>query len=219
MRSVFSQNKTFILLHLLFMCVALPTIFFSDKLELHLFFNNLFVTQFLNTFFKYITYVGDGAFILALAFVLLFFNMQKSLTILLCYLASAGFTQGIKYVFFADADRPSLVFEIKHIPLKLVEGVDLNIHHSFPSGHTTAAFSLFFCLSFFSKNNILQGLCFLSALLVAFSRVYLSQHFFEDITAGSFIGVIFSWLMCYILFETKIKSSLNKLQKPIWQLF
>ena len=201
------------------MCVALPTIFCSDKLQLHLFFNNLLVTPALNTFFKYITYIGDGAFILLLAFLLLFINVQKSLTILTCYLASAGFTQGIKYAFFGDSDRPSLVFEIKHIPLKLVQGVDLNIHHSFPSGHTTAAFSLFFCLSLFSKNNILQFVCFLSALLVAFSRVYLSQHFFEDITAGSFIGVIFSILMCYLLFETKITPSFNKLQKPIWKLF
>jgi membrane-associated phospholipid phosphatase len=201
------------------MCVALPTIFCSDKLELHLFFNNFLVTPSLNFFFKYITYIGDGAFILLLTFIILFYNVQKSLTILTCYLASAGFTQGIKYMFFSDEDRPSLVFEIKHIPLKLVEGVDLNIHHSFPSGHTTAAFSLFFCLSFFSKNNIFKLTYFLFALLVAFSRVYLSQHFFEDITVGSFIGVLFSFLMCYTLFETKITSTFNKLQKPIWKLF
>jgi membrane-associated phospholipid phosphatase len=201
------------------MGIAAPTILCSDKLQLHLFFNNLLVTPTLNNFFKYITYVGDGAFIIILAFLMLFINVQKSLTIITCYLISAGFTQGIKYAFFGDADRPSLVFEIKHIPLKLVEGVDLNIHHSFPSGHTTAAFSLFFCLSFFSRNRILQFICFLSALLVAFSRVYLSQHFFEDITAGSLIGVVFSFLVCYVLYQTKINTGLNKLQKPIWRLF
>ncbi len=206
-------------MHVTFMCIAIPTIFCSDKLQLHLFFNDLLVTPALNNFFKYITYIGDGAFILLLAFLLLFINVQKSLTIISCYLISAGFTQGIKYAFFGDADRPSLVFEIKHIPLKLIEDVDLNIHHSFPSGHTTAAFSLFFCLSFFSKNNVLQFIYFTSALLVAFSRVYLSQHFFEDITVGSLIGVVFSLLVCYILYETKITSTLNKLQKPIWRLF
>jgi membrane-associated phospholipid phosphatase len=201
------------------MCIAVPIILYSDKLQLHLFFNDLLVTPLLNGFFKYITYIGDGAFIILLAFLMLFINVQKSLTILTCYLISAGFTQGIKYAFFGDADRPSLVFEMKHIPLKLIEGVDLNIHHSFPSGHTTAAFSLFFCLSFFSRNNTLQLACFLSALLVAFSRVYLSQHFFEDITVGSFIGVLFSFLMCYILYETRITPAFNKLQKPIWRVF
>jgi membrane-associated phospholipid phosphatase len=31
---------------------------------------------------------------------------------------------------------------------------------------------------------------FLLALIAAYSRVYLSQHFFEDIYAGSFVGLI-----------------------------
>jgi membrane-associated phospholipid phosphatase len=202
----------------LFFCIAVSVIICTDKLQLHLFFNG-FVISPLNSFFKYITYLGDGAFILSLSFLILFINIQKSLTILLCYGASTGFTQGIKYAFFGDADRPSLTFEILHIPLKLVNGVDLNIHHSFPSGHTTAAFSLFFCLSFFSKTNLLKIICFISALLVAFSRVYLSQHFFEDITVGSFIGVVFSFLVCSILYQTKLTLSYNKLQKPIQKLF
>lgn len=150
---------------------------------------------------------------------MLFINVQKALTVLFCYAASTGFTQGIKYFFFADADRPSLTFQLLHIPLNLVDGVDVNIHHSFPSGHTTAAFSLFFCLSFFSGNNYAKITWFLSALLIAFSRVYLSEHFFEDITAGSFIGVVFSFLVCSILYQTKLTSNYNKLQKPIQKLF
>ena len=218
MRTIFIQNKLFIILHALFFCVAVSIIIYTDKLQLHLFFNGL-VTSSLNKFFEYLTYVGDGAFIILFAVIMLFFNVQKSITILLCYLASAGFTQAIKYAFFGDADRPTLIFEMKHIPLKFVEGVDMNIHRSFPSGHTTAAFSLFFCLSFFSKNNFTKMLCFIMALLVAFSRVYLSQHFFEDITAGSIIGVAFSFLVCFVLYETKLAQKLNKLQKPIQQLF
>ena len=218
MRSVFIQNRIFILLHALFFCTALFIIFFTDKLQLHLFFNGL-VTPSLNNFFKYITYIGEGIFILSLVFLMLFINVQKVLTILLCYGASTGVTQSIKYFFFADADRPSLTFQILHIPLNLVDGVDVNIHHSFPSGHTTAAFSLFFCLSFFSKNNYIKAAFFLSALLVAFSRVYLSEHFFEDITVGSFIGVVFSFLVCVVLYQTKLASNYNKLQKPIQKLF
>ncbi len=218
MQNVFRQNKIFILLHALFFCTAVSIIFCTDKLHLHLFFND-FVNSPFDSFFKYITYIGDGAFILILVLIILFFNIQKALTILLCYGISTGFTQGIKYFFFSDADRPSLTFEILHIPLKLVNGVDVNIHHSFPSGHTTAAFSLFFCLSFFSKNNYVKMICFISALLVAFSRVYLSEHFFEDITAGSFIGVAFSFLVCVVLYQTKIVQHMNKLQKPIYQLF
>jgi membrane-associated phospholipid phosphatase len=205
-------------MHISFLCIAIPVILFSDKLHLHLFLNKIVNSPF-DSFFKYITYVGDGAFILLLVLLMLFINMQRALTVLLCYGVSTGITQGIKYNFFKDADRPSLIFETLHIPLKLVEGVDVNIHKSFPSGHATAAFSLFFCLSFFSKTNSTKIICFIAALLVAFSRVYLSEHFFEDITAGSLIGVAFSFLVCFILYETKIAKSMNKLEKPVYKLF
>ena len=206
------------MLYALLFCAALIIIFSTDKLPLHIFFNRLVGSPF-DSFFKYVTFIGDGVFIISLVLLLLLYNMQKAITILLCYLASAGVTQGIKYGFFGDADRPILIFEQQHMPLNVVEGVDLNIHNSFPSGHATAAFSLFFCLSFFSKNNTVKVICFLSAILVAFSRVYLSQHFFEDITAGSLFGILFSWLMCTLLERAKTFGNFNKLDKPIWKLF
>jgi membrane-associated phospholipid phosphatase len=199
-------------------CTALIIIFCTDKLQLHLLFNRLVGSPFDN-FFRYVTNIGDGIFVVLFVVLLSFSNVQKAIAVLVCYLASAGVTQGIKYGFFGDVDRPVLVFEQHHIPLQVVPMVDLNIHHSFPSGHATAAFSLFFCLSFFSKTNRAKIICFLSAVLVAFSRVYLSQHFFEDITVGSFIGVIFSWIMCAILYQTKMTEKFNTLQKPIWRLF
>ena len=200
------------------MCIALPTIFFTDKLHLHLFFNDFANSPF-DVFFKYVTFIGDGAFVLLFIFIVLFFNVQKALIILLSYGASTGFTQGIKYYFFGNSNRPSIIFETLHVPIKVVDGVELYLHHSFPSGHTTAAFSLFFCLSIFSKNNAVQVACFISALLVSFSRVYLSQHFFEDITVGSIIGVLFSFFVCFLLYETKIVYKMNKLNKPIYKLF
>jgi membrane-associated phospholipid phosphatase len=216
---IFIQNKIFILLHALFFCIAVSIIIYTDKLQLHLFFNGFVTHPFINIFFKYLTNIGDGAFIILFVLILLFFNVQKSIAVLLCYLISAGFTQAIKYAFFDNSDRPTLIFEMQHIPLKFVQGVNLHIHRSFPSGHTTAAFSLFFCLSLFTKNKFMQVLCFILALLVSFSRVYLSQHFFEDITAGSLIGVVFSFLVCVVLYETKLAQKLNKLQRPIYQLF
>jgi membrane-associated phospholipid phosphatase len=202
----------------LFLCFAFPIIFFTDKLHLHLYFND-FVNSPFDSFFKYITFIGDGVFIIGFVLIMLLFNVQKSLVILLCYGASTGFTQGIKYYFFGHMNRPQLTFEMIHTPIKIVDGVELYLHHSFPSGHATAAFSLFFCLSFFYKKNSIKIACFIAALLVAFSRVYLSQHFFEDITVGSIVGIVFSFLVCMLLYETKIVQSMNKLQKPIYKLF
>jgi len=71
--------------------------------------------------------------------------------------------------------------------------------HSFPSGHTVTAFSTAVVITYWCKNKGWGLPLLLVAILVGYSRMYLSEHFFEDVTAGSVIGVIttvclISWL-------------------------
>jgi membrane-associated phospholipid phosphatase len=40
----------------------------------------------------------------------------------------------------------------------------------------------------YSNNKWIQVGCVVAAILFSFTRVYLSQHFFQDILAGSIIG-------------------------------
>lgn len=220
MRSTLQKNKNFLILYALFFCIAVPVILVSDKIQLHQFFNKA-VTPSLNNFFKYVTFIGDGVSVISIGILLLFINVRKSLTVLSAYGLSAGFTQAIKYAFFGDADRPQLIFQQQHLPLTLIEnlGEEQHIHHSFPSGHATAAFALFFCLGFFAERSISKIIFFLLATTVAFSRVYLSQHFFEDITAGSFIAVFFSSLVCGFFYFSSASQKLQKLDKPLYKLF
>lgn len=220
MRQTLKKNKTFLILYALFFCVAVPVILLSDRIQLHQYFNKA-VTPAFNSFFEYVTYLGDGVFIIGVGIILLFMNVRKSLTVLLAYGLSAGFTQGIKYAFFGDVDRPELVFWQQHLPLNLIKGMaeEQHIHHSFPSGHATAAFALFFCLGFVAERRLSEVIFFLLALTVAFSRVYLSQHFFEDITAGSFIAVFFSTLVCGFFYFSSASKKLEKLDKPVYRLF
>ncbi len=200
--------------------MAVPVILISDKIQLHQFFNKA-VTPAFNLFFEYVTYLGDGIFVMGVGLILLFVNVRKSLTVLLAYGLSAGFTQAIKYAFFGNIDRPQLVFQQQHLPLKLVANLteEQHIHHSFPSGHATAAFAMFFCLGFFAEKSSSKVIFFLMALTVAFSRVYLSQHFFEDITAGSFIAIFFSSLVCGFFYFSLASKKLERLDKPIYKLF
>ena len=200
--------------------MAVPVILMSDKIQLHQYFNRA-VTPSYNLFFEYVTYLGDGIFVIAVGIILLFINVRRSLTVLVAYGLSAGFTQTIKYAFFGDADRPELVFQQQHLPLKLVENLyeEQHIHHSFPSGHATAAFALFFCLGFLAEKGSSKAIYFFLALTVAFSRVYLSQHFFEDITAGSLIAVFFSSLVCGFFYYSSASKKLEKLDKPLYKLF
>jgi membrane-associated phospholipid phosphatase len=61
---------------------------------------------------------------------------------------------------------------------------------SFPSGHTVTAFSTAVVLTYLAKNKNWGVLFLVVAIMVGYSRMYLSEHFFEDVTAGSVLGVL-----------------------------
>lgn len=69
--------------------------------------------------------------------------------------------------------------------------------YSFPSGHTTAIFSLTTTLSLFLP--WLASLLLPIAFLVGFSRIYLGHHYPTDVAMGAVIGVTFS-IGTHILF-------------------
>jgi len=83
--------------------------------------------------------------------------------------------------------RPYEVFGDR---LHLIVGEHMRHWHSFPSGHTMSAFAMFFLMIFFTEKIYLKWIWLLLALLVGMSRIYLSQHFFEDVLGGSMIGFI-----------------------------
>jgi len=47
------------------------------------------------------------------------------------------------------------------------------------------------------------------AILVAYSRIYLSQHFLTDVLAGSLIGVSIAMIVYYV-FNTKLNGRLKR---------
>jgi len=67
---------------------------------------------------------------------------------------------------------------------------------SFPSGHTTAAFSI--AVAFALHSCLLAALLLPLALLVAVSRMYLGLHFPSDCAAGALIGTLSSILVVWL---------------------
>jgi membrane-associated phospholipid phosphatase len=65
-------------------------------------------------------------------------------------------------------------------------------------------------LAFVSSKNGMKLLFLALALLTAYSRVYLSQHWLQDVTAGSFIGTLFSCLWYYLIITRDKLPTLNK---------
>lgn len=111
-------------------------------------------------------------------------------------------TQALKQTVFNDVVRPKKFFEgIQE--LYFVPGVENHLYFSFPSGHATCAFSLYFALALLVKNKALELSLFFVALLVGYSRIYLSQHFFEDVYAGSLIGISITFIVYYLIQKSK----------------
>jgi len=131
--------------------------------------------------------------------ILLVVKYRYALLVALSNIIASTVTQVLKNNVFEDNLRPKKFFEGLH-DLYLVPGVDNHSYNSFPSGHATTAFALYFAFALIVKNNYLKFVFFVIALLVSYSRVYLSQHFFEDIYAGSIIGFVIT-LFFYLLIQ------------------
>lgn len=173
-------------------------LFTGDKLVLHARVN-AFHTPALDGFFGVVTHLADGLVPTAVAVLLLLLSTWRSfLMMALTCVLSAVVTQSLKHLVFADAHRPSM-FAPQLGDMSWVAGVELHHHHSFPSGHATAAFAMCFAAAVLIGRFRWAPLLVLLAALMAFSRVYLSQHFLADIVAGSAIGtvtglVVYQWL-------------------------
>ena len=118
----------------------------------------------------------------------------------LAYGISSGIAQAFKHLVFNSATRPKRYFEDAGIDgLFFIEGVEVHSFNSMPSGHTATAFCIF-CLLALLVTKKWWGFGFaLLAILAGFSRVYLNQHFLEDIFVGAFIGLFTATLVYWTL--------------------
>lgn len=127
-------------------------------------------------------------------------------------LLSTIIVQPIKHIVCAPRPLTWFAENMPDISLPLVEGVRMNHWLSFPSGHTTTFFVLFFTLSIIlceediKGKNILSFICFLCASFGAYTRIYLSQHFALDVFAGILIA-LFSTLVLYFFLVKKSKNN------------
>jgi membrane-associated phospholipid phosphatase len=200
---IFNQGKYFLLPYLILFIACFLAIVFFTKSDIHIWFNqhHIGITDF---FFKYYTNVGDGWFVVIVSVLLLFYRYGLSLLVFATYAISGLMAQFFKRIIFSDSMRPVVFFHDKY-NLHLVNGVSMNTTNSYPSGHTVSAFAMFLCFALATKNKYLQLLFFIMACLVGYSRIYLSQHFLADATAGSFLGVLV--VIIYYYFHVNIKGN------------
>jgi membrane-associated phospholipid phosphatase len=151
--------------------------------------------------FKYLTHLGDGLFAAVVCGIILAFYRTHFWSSIFCLYIPTIVTQILKRVIFVDHLRPAAKMST-YTQLHFVEGITIHTQNSFPSGHSTGAFALFLFLALLIPNKKLGIVFLLLALLAALTRVYLLQHFFEDVFLGSVISVTCTTLL-FTLFETK----------------
>ena len=197
---IFKQHRAFFVLYFVFLLISAYVMVVYSKSSIHIYFNQ-FHNIFSDTFFKYLTHLGDGITVVLIGLAFLLFNSKRAgLLIWLTGILNGLISQGMKHWIFGEAPRPYKYFtEVYPTVLHYVEGVDLNSLNSLPSGHTSASFALYLSIAMIYQNRRVDNIMFLMAFGIGISRIYLSQHFLEDVFMGSIIGVlsaivIYSWL-------------------------
>jgi membrane-associated phospholipid phosphatase len=218
MLTIIKKNKAFFIPYIIFLIISALILVFYSKAEIHIAINQVHNT-FFDVFFHYYTYLGDDTILISFTLILFFIRYRLAFILASANIGASILLQWLKRGPFTDFPRPLLYFKEYYegtYNLYLVPGENVGIWYPFPSGHTKAAFMLFtfLVLVLLSEKRgflkIFGSIVFFSlALLVGYSRMYLSQHFFMDVAGGSLIGLLFT-LIAYYYFNKIDKKWLDE---------
>ncbi|GAA4463793.1 phosphatase PAP2 family protein [Nibrella saemangeumensis] len=196
MIDLFRKNRAFFLTYLVALVGVgiLQLIYTKEELIRWV---NSYNAPWADVFFDNATYLGDGAF--SFIIIAILFIRSKWMGIL----ASGSFAISgllsifLKRVVFPHNLRPLKYFEHSDWEYHVLKGLDIHSYNSFPSGHTITAFAVFSLLAMLDERKGRGWALALLAILVGYSRVYLFQHFVEDVYAGSIVGTLSTLLVFY----------------------
>ena len=207
----------FIVGYLMLFVLMVVLIVAYPKGELHILLNSIH-TKMGDTLFKFLTLLAEWPLYVVAVLSLLVCKKWWVVFYAACECVSATLVTALKYIF--RMPRPATFFHDRvSAYLPVVDGVHLHHAPSFPSGHASTFF-IFVTVTvillsihyrILQHRNIryialfsCQIALLLLAALGAYSRIYLSQHFLEDVFAGSIIGVVVPFAM-FSFFATKLK--------------
>jgi membrane-associated phospholipid phosphatase len=196
--------KAFLGIFILFEVVGWFFVGSTERLDQLLLINGA-NNAFADIVFQGLTSIAEVVLPFLLLIYLFRFQKAYALPYVYSYALSTGLIQLLKHFVFTSSLRPLTYFATSGIKWHLVEGLPIHSYNSMPSGHTGAAFFMFFWVAVLLDRwhwGLFAGLL---AVGVAYSRVYLFQHFPVDTLVGAFIGVGASALF-YFLNYAKIRT-------------
>ena len=158
--------------------------------------------------FSYITYLGDGAIWVVVAILFFIYRRNKFPMLIAAILVSTLITQVTKKYLLPAVPRPiAAIADLGSI--HTVTGIEVHAAHSFPSGHTATAFTIYLLACLLIRNKWIIPIGFMYALLVGYSRVYLAQHFPLDIGGGMLTAVITILVSLFIQKQWELKKAVH----------
>jgi membrane-associated phospholipid phosphatase len=162
-------------------------------------------------FFYYVTHLGSGMVYCLLVALLSWAYPTRRLFLSLWGMGSfvmmSAVVQFLKRMIFSHQLRPAKMLELTNqlASLHIVDPASVLTHLSFPSGHASTIFAAAYFLSVAGpwRGRTWYSLALLLlAATVAYSRVYLCQHFYTDVYVGAWIGgwtamALHAWLLAF----------------------
>ncbi|MEN2767005.1 phosphatase PAP2 family protein [Ornithinibacillus xuwenensis] len=154
--------------------------------------NRYFDYKFLNSFFHKITHAGGATFTIVAVLIMTIIAtdtvqntaIASGISLMMSHIPVAIFKK------IYPRKRPYLVLKNCRVTKKPLTDC------SFPSGHTTAIFSII--TPFILLNPVLASILFPIGFLVGISRIYLGLHYPSDIIAGGLLGLT-TGIICFLL--------------------
>lgn len=174
---------------------------------------NLHQSDFFNRLVKFITLLGDGAFIwIVFAVLMLCFKKTRKGALMMLISLAVGFILNdfvLKQIF--SRPRPFAVNEdianfITSIGLKFPSGF------SFPSGHAFSSFNCALVIALCNKK--LAYVSIPTAVVISLSRIFMCVHYPTDVLAGAIMGIVVA-LVVYFTFGKIEKLIASRKRKRI----
>ncbi|PSL23416.1 phosphatase PAP2 family protein [Chitinophaga ginsengisoli] len=185
---------SFLIPYILLLILVLIAKILYSKEDIYFFINGLHFPAG-DVFFPFMTEFGSSFSAVVACLLLLFVSYRSSVLMATSLILTTAINVPLKNLFFAP--RPRVYFAGSQHPIYYVPHVEVLANNfSFPSGHTVCAFTMALVLTYITPRKTFGYLYLLLALLVAYSRMYMSQHFLEDVTAGSILATVVTiiWL-------------------------
>ncbi len=196
-----SAKDTYSILVIVCLSLGIMTLWIQGKVGAFLFLNPVH-HAILDKFFKAVTIFGDGWFSIILGVALIVFRMKdRGAQILLGYAISGIIAQLLKRL--VHAPRPMTIIPDTTYA-HFLPGYTLNAWNSFPSGHTASAFCFTAILAWTTWSNRFKFALAIIALLTGYSRVYLGQHFPDDVISGALLGLLSAYAIRVFAFPPAV---------------